>query len=168
MCCLFFRRNCCRCCPRPIPPFPPTPIPPVPSIPITNVGARFNLLSATDVASGSVIPLTNTAFNNAIGFISNNNGSISLNGEGLYLVNYTVNAANTSDTNSNLTVLFNVNGATDTSASASTNVGAGENGSVSSSSLIFVSQNSTTTVSLSVTSDETLPLLPNLVVTKLS
>ena len=170
MCCLFFR-NRCRCCPRPrpIPPVPPVPpTPPTPPIQSGNLAARFNSLTPTDTPSGSTIPLTNTVFNNAMGYIVNNNGSISLTGEGLYLISYSVNTANTSDTNSNLTVNLNVNGAADTSASSSTNVGAGENGSVSNSTLIYVPNGSTSNIFLSVTSDITLPLLPNVVVTKLS
>ena len=169
MCCLFFRNQCrCRCCPRPrpIPPTPPTP--PTPPVQSGNLGARFNSLTSTDVPSGSAIPLTNTVFNNATGYITNNNGSISLTGEGLYLINYSVNATNNTAERSALTVNLNVNGAIDPSASSSTSVASGESESVSNSTLIYVPNGSTSTVFLSITSEETLSILPNVVVTKLS
>lgn len=169
MCCLFFR-NCLRCCQnvRPIPPFPPTPIPPRPVMPIVNVGARFNLLAPVDATSGSTIPLSNTVFNNASEFITNNGGTITLAGEGLYLVNYSVTATNNTDATSSIVVGLNVGGTVDASASASGVLGAGSTGTVSNSSLVFVPQGSSMGISLTVTSDETLSLLPNMIVTKLS
>jgi len=168
MCCLFFR-NCCRCCgQRPVPPAPPTPTPPRPSLPIINVGARFNLLSSSEVAGGSAIPLTNTVFNNAGSYIVNNNGAIALAGEGLYLVNYSVTATNNTEDTASFLVNLNVNGAVDSSASAPGIIPSGESGIVSNSTLVYVPQNSTTNVSLSVTSEQTLSYLPNVVVTKLS
>lgn len=166
MCC-FFNRFCC-CSQRPIPPTPPTPVPPIPSLPIVNVGARFNALAASDVATGSIIPLTNTVFNNASSFITNNSGVINLAGPGLYLINYSATLTNNTADTVPFTVSLNVNGATDGSASASGIIPAAETGTVSNSTLVYVAQSSTSTISLSVTSDETLSILPNLVITKLS
>lgn len=165
--CLISSRSCCRCCSnRPINPFPPIPTP-MPIEP-NNVAARFNLISSTEVTSGSTIPLTNVVFNNAGSDIQLNNNSIALAGEGLYLVNYSVTATNGSDASLTFTVNLNVNGSADASASASGNILAGESTTVSNSTLVYVPANSASTITLGITSDETLSLVPNVVVTKLS
>ena len=106
MCCLFFRNLCC--CQRPIPPVPPTPpTPPTPPIQSGNLAARFNAQTAADITTGSTIPLTNTVFNNASGFITNSGGTITLAGAGLYLINYSATATNNTDATSSVSIGLN-------------------------------------------------------------